>query len=429
MTTTAPSTPHPPASPAAHGQPPGHAARAAHGPQQPTDLFSSLLALLSPDAAPLDPLGTATTTAAAGAPGEDPLTEDPADSDNPLAALMAWTAPHELAPAPLAGDGSLAGETRGLDTRADRLGGAPAEGLPLANGSAPGRQVAAPWQPGAARASAPGAATALAAAAGQPAGGADTPALRWSRAATPTEAGASAAWPVRSTVALDARFQATAPTATPTPTGVLAGLAGRTAEGDDPALPGASPTGGARAAGEAPAGPAAATGATAADSGLGGDAPADGGHARHEAGTDPNTAQDPYAAAADAEAVEVQHWGAGALRHASLRVGEDAQNAIDIQLAVRGDEVRLDFRTDDAAARGLLREHAQTALGDLLQQGGLTLGQVSVGDQGQGDARRDGPPPQAPGPRSGRADAGPAESAPARPATPSADGRGLDLYI
>ena len=105
MTTTAPSNPHPPASQAAHGQPPSHAARAAHGPQQPTDLFSSLLALLSPDAAPLDPLGTA--TAAAGAPGEDPLAEDTADSDNPLAALMAWTAPHELAPAPLAGDGSL----------------------------------------------------------------------------------------------------------------------------------------------------------------------------------------------------------------------------------------------------------------------------------------------------------------------------------
>lgn len=425
MTTTAPSNPHPPASQAAHGQPPSHAARAAHGPQQPTDLFSSLLALLSPDAAPLDPLGTA--TAAAGAPGEDPLAEDPADSDNPLAALMAWTAPHELAPAPLAGDGSLAGETRGLDTRADRLGGAPAEGLPLANGGAPGRQVAAPWQPAAARASAPGAATALASATGQPAGGADSPALRWSRAATPTEAGASAAWPVRSTVALDARFQATAPTGTPT--GALAALAGRAADGDDLALPGASPTGGARAAGEAATGPAAATGATAADSGLGGDAPADGGHARHEAGTDPNTAQDPYAAPADAEAVEVQHWGAGAMRHASLRVGEDAQNAIDIQLAVRGDEVRLDFRTDDAAARGLLREHAQTALGDLLQQGGLTLGQVSVGDQGQGDARRDGAPPQTPTPRTGRADAGPAEAAAPRPAAPGVNGRGLDLFI
>lgn len=426
MTTTAPSNPHPPASQAAHGQPPSHAARAAHGPQQPTDLFSSLLALLSPDAAPLDPLGTATATAA-GALGEDPLAEDPADSDNPLAALMAWTAPHELAPAPLAGDGSLAGETRGLDTRADRLGGVPAEGLPLANGSAPGRQVAAPWQPAAARASAPGAATALATAAGQPAGGADTPALRWSRAAPPTESGASAAWPVRSTVALDARFQATSPTATPT--GALAALAGRAGDGDEPALPGASPTGGARATGEAAAGPTATTGATAADSGLGGDATADGGHARHEAGTDPNSAQDPYAAPADAEAVEVQHWGAGAMRHASLRVGEDAQNAIDIQLAVRGDEVRLDFRTDDAAARGLLREHAQTALGDLLQQGGLTLGQVSVGDQGQGDARRDGPTPPAPAPRAERADAGPAEAAPPRPAAPGANGPGLDLFI
>ncbi len=422
MTTTAPSNAHPPATQAAHGQP-ANASRTGPGQQQPADLFSSLLALLSPDAAPLDPQGG--EPAGTGLPGDDPLAEDGTTTDNPLALLMAWTAPQGLEPAPLTGEGSLAGETRGLDTRADRLGAAPADGLPTPNGAAPGRQVAAPWQP-AARASASPAVTPFTPnPSGTPTGAGDTPAMRWSRAASPAEAGANA-WPVRSTVALDARFQAATPTGT---VAAFAGSAPGVAEADDLALPGASPTGGARAIGEAATGLAGAM----ADSGLGGDASAEGGSAHGDGGTDPNTAPDPYAAPADAEAVEVQHWGAGAMRHASLRVGEDAQNAIDIQLALRGDEVQLDIRTDDAAAREALREQAQAALGERLQQGGLTLGQVSVGEQGQGqghgELRRDGQAAQPAANRGERGGADTGEPAATRPAPSGPNDRGLDLFV
>jgi len=425
MTTTAPSNAHPPATQAAHGQP-ANASRTGQGQQQPTDLFSSLLALLSPDAAPLDPQGG--ELAGIGLPGDDPLADDGTPTDNPLALLMAWTAPHGLEPAPLTGEGSLAGETRGLDTRADRLGTTPADGLLTGNGTATGRQVAAPWQPTARTQASPATTATHPFApnpAGAPSGSGDVPATRWSRAASAADTGANA-WPMRSTVALDTRFQAA------TPTGTVAafapGMAGA-ADADDLALPGASPTGGARAIGEAAASGVGAS----ADAGLGGEASAEGGTAQGDSGTDQNTAQDPYAAPADAEAVEVQHWGAGAMRHASLRVGEDAQSAIDIQLALRGDEVQLDIRTDDAAAREALREQAQAALGERLQQGGLTLGQVSVGEQGQGQGhgefRRDGHAAPATAHRGERASADSAETAAARPASPGANDRGLDLFV
>lgn len=421
MTTTAPSNAHPPATQAAHGQP-ANASRTGHGQQQPTDLFSSLLALLSPDALPLDPQGG--ELAGTGQPGEDPLAEDATSTDNPLAALMAWTAPQGLEPAPLTGEGSLAGETRGLDTRADRLGATPADGPLPATTTAAGRQVAAPWQPTARAPASPAATPFLPNPSGTPTGAGDAPATRWSRAASPADTSANA-WPMRSTVALDTRFQAATPTGT-----VAAFVAGApgAADADDLALPGASPTGGARAVGEAATGLAGAT----TDAGLGGEA-SDGGGTHSDSGTDQNTAQDPYAAPADAEAVEVQHWGAGAMRHASLRVGEDAQSAIDIQLALRGDEVQLDIRTDDAAAREALREQAQAALGERLQQGGLTLGQVSVGEQGQGqgqgELRRDGQAAQATAHRGERAGADAGDSVATRPASPGASDRGLDLFV
>ncbi len=369
----------------------------------------------------MDPQGG--ELAGTGLPGEDPLTEDTPASDNPLAALMAWTASQGLEPAPLTGEGSLAGETRGLDTRADRLGATPADGLPASTGATAGRQVAAPWQPAARTPLSPAATPFTSNPTGTPTGSGEAPATRWSRAASPAD-NASNAWPVRSTVALDARFQAA------TPTGRVAAFAAGApgaADADDLALPGASPTSGARALGEAAAG---LTGTTA-DSGLGGESSADGGGAHSDSGTDTNTAQDPYAAPADAEAVEVQHWGAGAMRHASLRVGEDAQSAIDIQLALRGDEVQLDIRTDDAAAREALREQAQAALGERLQQGGLTLGQVSVGEQGQGqgELRRDGQGAQASANRGERAGAEAGDTPAARAASPGASDRGLDLFV
>ena len=72
---------------------------------------------------------------------------------------------------------------------------------------------------------------------------------------------------------------------------------------------------------------------------------------------------------------------ANQLRHASLRIGEGAEEAIDIQLALRGEQLNVDFRTDNPEARASLQNNASSTLGDLLQRSGIQLGQVSVGAQ------------------------------------------------
>lgn len=93
-------------------------------------------------------------------------------------------------------------------------------------------------------------------------------------------------------------------------------------------------------------------------------------------------------ASAEAEGPTVSHWGTQHMRHASLRVGGEGTDAIDIQLSVKGQEVQVAFQTDSAEARASLRENAGQSLGDLLQRSGIQLGGVSVG--GQGQAQGDG---------------------------------------
>lgn len=88
---------------------------------------------------------------------------------------------------------------------------------------------------------------------------------------------------------------------------------------------------------------------------------------------------------ADPEAELAGHWGTQNLRHASLRVGEGGEDAIDIQLSMSGQEVQVDFRTDSAEARASLAQNAGESLADLLQRSGIQLGGVSVGG-GQGQA-------------------------------------------
>ena len=77
-----------------------------------------------------------------------------------------------------------------------------------------------------------------------------------------------------------------------------------------------------------------------------------------------------------------------ALRHASLRVGENGEDAIDIQLALRGEQLNVDFRTDSAEARATLQSQASETLSDMLERGGIQLGQVSVGAQSQQSNRQ-----------------------------------------
>jgi flagellar hook-length control protein FliK len=433
MNTATPASPSPAHGPQAHAA----GARPAHlqgqRTQAPADLFSTLLALAA-DAAPAetgDPLVAATDTTAQG------TAQEADDKDNPLAGLMFWQpqGPLEQAHAAQAGGDSAHGG-RATNTTPDR---AAADALrePSARADEPALQAT---DTAAATAATPATSSrpsgpswqvmASRAAQTAPAGsGVDAPATRWSRAA-PEAPGHALAWGMRSTVNLDPRFpaaaqtapgatQATASATSLTTTGAWADDAAPANTGERAAIGGTAPT----------AGPAASGSSAQADmnSGQGGS-----GEGSDSAGTAPegNGQGDDTqnAQASDTEPVEVQHWGsAHGLRHASLRVGEDAARAIDIQLALRGDEVQLDIRTDDSAARDALREQAQAALGERLQQGGLQLGSVSVGAQQQERQREDHTPtlPQA---RTG-GESGAAETAAPQQARAAERAGGLDLFI
>ncbi len=438
MNTATPASPSPAHGPQTHatGTRPAHLQ--GQRTQAPADLFAALLALAA-DATPAetgDPLATT-----ADATAQD-TAQDADDKDNPLAGLMFWQPQGPLEQthaASASGDGARGGRAttamperavadalREPSARADeRAVQTPDTGAaPVATPPTNARPGGPSWQVMAARA----AQTAPAGAGG------DAPATRWTRAAPDTPAQAQA-WGLRSTVNLDPRFPANAQTA---PGMAQASAQASTHAAAHTALHGladeiAPASMGERAplAGAGPASPAAASGLSTqtdlsgnpADSGdhsdPGGATPDNGGH-----GDDTGNAHN-----RDAEAVEVQHWGgAQGLRHASLRVGEEAGRAIDIQLALRGDEVQLDIRTDDSAARDALREQAQAALGERLQQGGLQLGSVSVGAQAQERQREEQQPTVRTTQKTRPDDVGPPASSGQR-----ASGRGtsgsLDLFI
>ena len=172
--------------------------------------------------------------------------------------------------------------------------------------------------------------------------------------------------------------------------------------------------------------------------GTGGEAGAEGGDrsdTRDELRSDArDETYDEALAQADAEAEErLDSFASPHLRQASLRIGEDGENAIDVRLSLTGQELDLSFRTDSAEARAELRQSAEGTLADLLQRGGIQLGDVSVSDQ-RGQQGQDGPtaPPVRPGTPSARADTAAAPAGNAVPATPRprSDGsRPLDLFV
>jgi hypothetical protein len=131
------------------------------------------------------------------------------------------------------------------------------------------------------------------------------------------------------------------------------------------------------------------------------------------------------------EAETPGHLGAHQLRHASLRVGEGSAEAIEVQLEISGQEVRVDFRTDSAETRQGLQQSATPALGELLERSGMQLGGVSVGGQGLagGDGRGSGGDAQRRHTgQDGRTGAA-TEAAPAAPVRPRTDGsRPLDVF-
>jgi flagellar hook-length control protein FliK len=189
-------------------------------------------------------------------------------------------------------------------------------------------------------------------------------------------------------------------------------------------------------------------GAASSDIGAGGDAAmavgaAQGGdlggtsdHGSDTAGSDQNgQGTEAQGNGVDGDEQTISHWGTQNLRHASLRVGQEGQDAIDIQLSVKGQEVQVDFRTDDANARQTLENSADGTLADLLQRSGIQLAGVSVGAHtASGGEQRHAGPGESGGARPARSGdrvSGEATAPVApRPAPLRADGsRPLDLFV
>lgn len=378
MTTTHASTqaPKPVEAASKPAQQGGNQARA-NADKPAEDLFASLLSLVSDTH-----LASAEDEAA-----QDALTEaDDKTDNNPLAALLAWGVPGATTPTG-AGAGSTATPAPGKGEGAAREGGIDVSGMTrvdeaatnLPNAATQARAAAAsrpafsPLNPNAAAS-----ATAATSTGAQRGGDSNAlpggaPAMVWQRGAvSSTEAlqqQQSAQFAqVRATVALNERL----------------GVASAGAE------VGASPTSPREFALSGPVASATATGPaldgslTAASGTAPGDSSGNGDPAS-QAFADQGNSDGRHAAdaRADAEGPTVSHWGTQHMRHASLRVGGEGADAIDIQLAVKGQEVQVAFQTDNAEARATLRESAGESLADLLQRSGIQLGGVSVGSQGQ----------------------------------------------
>lgn len=140
------------------------------------------------------------------------------------------------------------------------------------------------------------------------------------------------------------------------------------------------------------------------------------------------------AAARQAEDDTAVAWNAQQLRQASLRLGEAGEQALDIQLNLQGQELQVNFRTDDEQTRAQLAQDAAT-LGEWLQRSGIELGSVSVGAQGDASGQQAQGQAASRGPQARRGEAassttGGAEPAPPPVQRPRTDGnRPLDLFV
>lgn len=441
----------------------GHG-RAATGTQGNSDLFANLLLLLnaSSELSP-DTLGNTLETpsdANAQADGATALAQD--STQNPLAGLLGWpgtalplmpsTAGATAEPA-ATGPSSLQADAAGLHARngtaptVDALSKSlasaqPADGLmpatapetldpdtlaALARANTPVEALPADAQRGAAAVritawrsttglapSAAGQSAAQALSSGSPAHASMSHAA-FAQATMARNSGTDAisalAPQMRSTVLLDERFaqaSADSESASPLALGSSSGAGARSE-----ALP--APTG---------------AGGAGADTGQ--DAPSDLSQGFSTASDNPDASE--AAAQAAAEADDSASWGVQHLRHASVRLGEPGEQAIDIQLSMAGQEVRVEFRTDDAQTRASLAQDGGAALGELLQRSGIDLGGVSVGAQAQQHGQ-DQPARTPPGQtaqaaqRNREAEAATPASA-VQPARPRADGsRPLDLFV
>lgn len=453
MTTTHASTQAPKPTEAAKPAQPGHSARQQGDKAVPADLFAHLLSLVSDThLGPTTPSPLEGDVADDKAAGKGKAKGQADDTDpNPLATLLAWATPATAAttattagattadakaaacadaqagPLKTAGtDG--AGKDSGVDisgmTRVDE----PAPQL-SAQARAASRPAFSPLNPQTAAAVATASQSQRASSSDSSTAPGNAPAMVWQRGAVSgTEAlqqqHSAQFAQVRATAAINERLGLVG-----APADASAGpanlrefaLGGVGSTSSGAAAPGTAATQDTSLAG--------AASASGADTGGSGD------NNSSSASTDQGQGDGHPHASTDAEAPTVSHWGTQHLRHASLRVGgEGGSDAIDIQLAVKGQEVQVAFQTDNAEARATLRESAGASLADLMQRSGIQLGGVSVGSQGTSQSSSQGDGGHSPRPaglstealgRTARA----AEPA-SRPApAPRADGsRPLDVF-
>ena len=409
---------------AAHGNTPASQAQGSHastrghgrtttGTPGSTDLFANLLLLLNAGSDL-----TADALAPAAAPAQDTGTQvGPEDAtalaldspQNPLAGLLGWpgaplplmpasaaaaTDPNSTARLPVVGDAATtspsgpgaptastqradgltptaAAETLDPDTLADLARAtAPAESTATdaLHGMAPVRITA--WRSTTGLVPHTAGLSAAQAVSGASAAHASVSQATFSQATVARMGGADAASALapqmRSTVQLDERFAQVSADDEPTGPSAMGGTDGPGGAHSE-ALPGAS----------------SATGSAGPDGGAGQDTSADLSQGHIPGGDEPSASDAAAQAAADADDSASGGWGAQHLRHASVRLGEPGEQAIDIQLSMAGQEVRVEFRTDDAQTRDSLAQDGGATLGELLQRSGIDLGGVSVGAQGQ----------------------------------------------
>lgn len=226
----------------------------------------------------------------------------------------------------------------------------------------------------------------------------------------------------RSTVQLDERFaqqarlQALNPTEPPAEVSAAAGEEPGSVGSDRARLPGH------------------AVASTAAETGGPVEAGATDSEGRDPSHPDGEAAASDSAAARQAEDDTAVAWNAQQLRQASLRLGEAGEQALDIQLNLQGQELQVNFRTDDEQTRAQLAQDAAT-LGEWLQRSGIELGSVSVGAQGDASGQQAHGQGTNRGQQASRSEAtrstdGGAEPAPPPVQRPRTDGnRPLDLFV
>ena len=144
-------------------------------------------------------------------------------------------------------------------------------------------------------------------------------------------------------------------------------------------------------------------------------------------------------AAPEPEPTQISHWSTQHLRHAHLRLGDGALDSVDIRLSMQGQELSVDFRTDNADIRQSLAQQANQSLAVLLERSGIALADVSVGAQQQqrqstgqnSESQRDSTAQEGRSRAAARvqADASVAMHAPAAQALRADGSRPLDLFV